>query len=180
MKLQILLTVLLVSLPVQGRAQGFVCERGPPAEAKPYDTLQPETLAGDFRLMQVMTSWETASSDTSEVSIRLATTEEKAEAKREGLGFFPRDITHVGLLTWSSEYDPFPVEADGATLYLGCRGCLDGSPNVLYVAAIADEGFWGLWRDYQTGIGRHFDTLNNPLPDPAGYFCAQRIRDARP
>jgi hypothetical protein len=67
------------------------------------------------------------------------------------------------------------AQIDGSLLYLGCRDCMDASPMVLRIIEVDERGFFGSWRDYQTGIGRLFDErTGEPLPDPAGYFCAWR------
>jgi len=107
----------------------------------------------------------------------MATPDERKEALLEGIGRMPRQLALVGEYHFSPEYRPMPVESDrdSGILYVGCRACLDASPWHLYIAAVSDGGFWGLWRDYQTGIGRAFDEAGHPLPDPAGLFCAKRV-----
>jgi hypothetical protein len=176
-RLAVVLSLLWLGLGLTSlRAQELECSRGPPSLSVSYDRAQPERLEGRFRLTLVRVSYEGDGAESlSELSLRRATPPEREEARREGLGYWPRNVTHVGTWSWSEEYRPFVAEADHAVLYLGCRNCLDGSPRVLRVAAVAEEGFWGLWRDYQTGIGRVFDSAGNRLPDPAGYFCAERV-----
>jgi hypothetical protein len=69
-----------------------------------------------------------------------------------------------------------PAEIDSSVLYIGCRDCTDASPLVLRVRALSASGFWGSWRDYQTGIGYVVDGKGKRAPDPAGHFCAIRVR----
>ena len=162
-------------------AQETPCEQGPVEAAESYDPARPESLSGSFRLVRVGTSWPVSApslADTAVLELHLATPEEKAEALREGIGRTPRSVTHVGTHRWSLESrPPRPVETEGdqPVIHVGCRFCFDAAPWVLYVAAVSEDGFWGLWRDYQTGTGRVFDDAGRRLPDPAGYFCAQRI-----
>lgn len=156
---------------------GYECSAGPPREAVAYSSDVSEALVGRFHLISVRTSFETGPGYPLELELRAATAEEKAEAKREGISYRPRGLTHVGQSASADYHKPFIAEADGAIIYLGCRLCIDGSPTVLYVAGVTDYGFWGLYRNYQTGIGRVVDSEGNWAPDPAGYFCAERIPD---
>jgi len=55
---------------------------------------------------------------------------------------------------------------------------MDGSPEHLRIESISDHGFWGRWANLQTGIVRIVDKAGKPLPDPAGYFCAERSSNA--
>jgi hypothetical protein len=70
-----------------------------------------------------------------------------------------------------------PAEVDDGVLYLGCRDCADASPDVLQVRRVSAAGFWGPWRNFQSGIGIAVDASGARLPDPVGLFCA--IRRAR-
>jgi len=158
-------------------AQGLDCRAGPSEDAVTYDGTRPELLEGRFLLTQITTSWDDEAT-TNEFSLRVTTPEERANAKRTGLGYFPRNVTHVGRLYVPEEYGPWPIEADGPIIYLGCRDCMDEmSRDVLRIAAVNERGIWGLWNNYQTGIGIVVDSLGHPLPNPAGYFCAERIAE---
>lgn len=175
-----LLSALALAVASGAGAQDVPCEYGPGRDAEPYDALRPESLVGRFQLVRIGTSWpEGAASltDTAELELHLATPEEQEEALREGIGRMPRAVTHVGRYYRSRQYGPdlAETEGDSGLIYVGCRPCLDASPWLLYVAAVSADGFWGLWKDNQTGIGRVFDDGGRPLPDPAGYFCARRI-----
>jgi hypothetical protein len=134
-------------------------------------------LAGSFEIFLVTTSWPEPVIYSGTLSLRVASVEEIEQAQEEGIGRIPRQITHAG--SHGRDGYSFPAEADGGMIYLGCVACVDASPEHLYVAAAAEGGLWGLWRDYQTGIGRVFDEDMNPLPDPAGYFCALRVSESQ-
>jgi len=70
---------------------------------------------------------------------------------------------------------PDPADVEDGVLYLGCRQCTDASPLQLHLIAETPAWLWGLWEDKQTGIGRLIDASRNWAPNPAGYFCAQRL-----
>lgn len=93
-----------------------------------------------------------------------------------GLGHQPRrDLRLLGEWRWNSKYPAEKAEWDAGTLYLGCRDCLDASPDYLRIEAVTATGFWGTWINHQSGIAHVVDDKGKPLPDPAGYFCAARL-----
>ena len=103
----------------------------------------------------------------------------RVQATKRRIGLFPRkDLQLEGSATpGSGGVRSQPAEVDAGIIYLGCRDCNDASPAVLRVHAISDAGFWGTWRDYQTGIGYVVDRAGKRAPDPSGYFCAIRVRE---
>jgi hypothetical protein len=174
-RVQVVRDTIQTDFELDAPPSSYECSAGPPREAVAYSSDLSEALVGRFYLISVRTSFETGPGYPLELELRATTAEEKAEARREGIGYRPRGLTHVGEFASSSYHKLFTAEADGAVIYLGCRHCIDASPTVLYVAAVTDDGFWGLYRNYQTGIGRVVDSEGNWAPDPAGYFCAERI-----
>lgn len=68
------------------------------------------------------------------------------------------------------------AEVEDGVLYLGCRECMDGSPDRLRPLAQTDAEVWGLWENPQDGFVRVADSAGNWLPNPAGHFCLRRIR----
>ena len=140
----------------------------------PLTSERVESLAGKFRLIQITTSF---ASDpvVSELELVVADSVVRARASERRLGHSPRrDLRLTGTRRWNRGQPVVPAEWDGDTLFLGCRDCLDGSPERLHVRAITPAGLWGSWVDYQTGIGRVLDRNRKELPNPAGYFCAKR------
>jgi hypothetical protein len=63
-----------------------------------------------------------------------------------------------------------------ARIILGDVGFFDGHVEGLTITAVASEGFWGWWKTEQ-GFEMTTDAATRRvLPDPAGYFCALRVR----
>jgi hypothetical protein len=160
------------SLPWRHSAVG--CS-SPPANATPVSAERVSTLTGRFRLTLVTTSF-TSPRSSSELTLRTPDSVARAGATVRALGHQPRrDLRLVGEWHWSAKYPAERAEWDSGTLYLGCRDCLDASPDHLRIESIDPAGFAGTWADYQTGIAHVVDDKGKPLPDPAGYFCAVRV-----
>lgn len=155
------------------------CDPLAPGDALPLDRAQINDLAGSFRLVKVLTShdkYPEHSIRRGGLSLQSPDSVQRAASRRRGLGYLQRaNLQFVGEVVWSTEYRE-SVEIDDGILYVGCRGCDDGSPTHLTITAVSPRGFWGTWRNYQTGIAFIVDReTGERLPDPAGYFCA--IRD---
>jgi hypothetical protein len=150
-------------------------------DAAPFDTAQLASLAGRSRLVEVITSlpanrapyiWEEGT-----LTLSRPTAEQLAASRIRGVGHYTRrDLRLVGtwlMKGWTRGADG--AEVDGDTLYLGCRDCLDGSPDLLQVTGMTHDRIWGTWRDDQTGIARAMDPITKqPLAELAGPFCAIR------
>jgi hypothetical protein len=64
----------------------------------------------------------------------------------------------------------------GSHLRLGPAGTLDAYVEHLTITAVSPEGFWGWWKA-EPGFKLTLDrTSGRRLPDPAGFFCALRVR----
>ena len=151
------------------------CSENPPSDATPLTSEQVSSLAGKFRVTQITTSFASEPA-VSELELLVADSVTRARASERRLGHSPRrDLRLTGTWRWNRDQRAEPAEWDGDTLFLGCRDCLDGSPERLRVRAIAPAQLWGSWVDYQIGIVRVFDRNGKELPNPAGYFCATRI-----
>jgi hypothetical protein len=143
-------------------------------------------LAGSFRLVEVLTSFGTDSTELHasrlDLTLALADSVTVADSRMRRLGHRPRaDLRLTGSVRWPSIERPDTAEVDGLTLYLGCRDCLDASPDVLTITHVSPRGFWGRWENRQTGIGRAADARTGEwLPNPAGYFCAWRVTTEQP
>lgn len=151
------------------------CSESLPADATPLTPERVSSLAGKFRVIQITTSFASEPA-VSEVELLVADSVTRARASERRLGHSPRrDLRLTGTWRWNRDQPAEPAEWDGDTLFLGCRDCLDGSPERLRIRAITPAQFWGSWVDLQTGMIRVFDRNGKKLPNPAGYFCATRI-----
>lgn len=143
------------------------------------DTALVATMPGEYRVVQVTTSYPDGVYRRNEtgLTLRLPDSTERRRATVRVFGHVPRfNLQLVG--TWRPRGDSgraFPAEVDGGVLFLGCRDCLDASPDVLVIRELTGDGFRGSWRDYQTGLAHVVDERGRMLPDPAGHFCAFRI-----
>lgn len=138
-------------------------------------------LAGTFRVAEVLTSFGTDSAERQvsrlELTLSLADSTTVADARVRRFGHFPRAALQLtGSVRGPTIEHTDRAEVDGLTLYLGCRDCLDASPDVLTITHVSPQGFWGHWEHRQTGIARAEDARTGEwLPNPAGFFCAQRV-----
>ena len=64
----------------------------------------------------------------------------------------------------------------GDHLRLGQSGDVDAYTEHLVVTAVAPDGFWGWWKAEPGWEVRIDGRTQHALPDPAGYFCALRVR----
>jgi hypothetical protein len=64
----------------------------------------------------------------------------------------------------------------GDHLRLGQSGALDARTEHLVITAVAPDGFWGWWKAESGWEISVDDSTQHVLPDPAGYFCALRMR----
>jgi len=56
-----------------------------------------------------------------------------------------------------------------------CQTCFDAQWVYYTITEVRPNGFIGHWVDPQTGIGKLVDRKGRELPNPEGYFCAERI-----
>jgi hypothetical protein len=142
---------------------------------------KPTNLAGDYELIQVQT--QPVAGSVSSGHLHLAPLDSTARAG--SVGGTARDLT--GWLestdsrmsrTNAASRDPARPGAvlAGEHLMVGDVGYFDGHADQLTITAVAPEGFWGWWRASE-GWEVAMDTkTGRVLPDPAGYFCALRVR----
>jgi hypothetical protein len=71
---------------------------------------------------------------------------------------------------------PEDAEVEDGVLFLGCRYCMDGSPDRLRLVAQTPEKVWGIWENPETGFVQLTDSTGHAIPNPAGYFCLRRIQ----
>lgn len=140
------------------------------------------SLGGQYDLIQVRT--QPTAGVTSVGRLHLAQPDSLSRAT--SVGGAARDLigwleTVEGDTTWhpgagSRDPDQPGVVLGGDHLRLGRPGSLDAPVEHLTITAVAPEGFWGWWKaDPGWGITTDSST-RRVLPDPAGYFCALRVR----
>lgn len=158
------------------------CEPGvPPTAQHPIGTRARE-LAGDYDLIQVQTQPVPGLVGTG----RLHLAPLDSAARAGAVGGAARDL--VGWLvpgrrdktTWADATSRDPNRPGallaGDHLVLGNIGLTYGYTERLTITAVAPEGFWGWWQA-QPGVEMSTDpATRRPRPDPAGYFCALRVR----
>ncbi len=145
----------------------------------PYSDSSRDFLAGTFDLQLV---WISPGAETgrpqierSRLTLTAVDSATRIAAMARTIGHERRaDLRFVGERVRSDDSYRQTAEVDDGVPILGCRDCTDASPTVLEVVGVGPDGFLGLWRNYQTGIGRVMDRSGKPAPDPAGYFCARR------
>jgi hypothetical protein len=160
------------------------CPELAPAGARPYDysddTKAPE-LAGTYALTMVTTS---AGGQPLFITRRLWLSPTDSAHQSVGLAYRPL----AGVISWDDTTSRRPalgstpslgdtVEVVSGRLYLGCRQCLDQGPTELRIIAVTSSEFWGIWEDPMYGSGTVLtDSINRVLPNPAGHYCARRLR----
>lgn len=153
----------------------------PPTAMNPI-ALHPALLAGEYELNQVQ-SQPTSGAVTSG---RLHLASMDSATKVGAMGDAVRDL--IGWLdldggdpAWRAAVSSRDSERPGAVLVgqhlrLGLPGQPDALVHMLTITAVAPEGFWGWWRA-DPGVAVRTDPgTDRVLPDPAGYFCALRVK----
>ena len=152
------------------------CSETPPSDAVPATSDRIPSLAGHFSLITVTTSWGEGRGRGYRTELELHRPDTAiVVAMSKRMLAKPKDLRLIGSERWSKTYPPEEAEWDAGTLYIGCRHCLDGSPQFYRITALSPRGFWGTWIDDQTGLVRNIDRDGKPLPHPSGYFCATRL-----
>lgn len=157
---------------------GFGSEKcgEPPASAEAFSVDKLPWMVGRFRVTFVTTSFERSTSH-NELELFAADSATRMQARERRIGHRPRrDLRLVGRDYWDPHRPAESAEWDDGILYLGCRDCIDGSPDKLTISAISENGFWGRWRNDQSGFAHVLDSHGQLAPDPAGHFCARRIK----
>jgi hypothetical protein len=153
-----------------------------PASAQHPLAIPPRALAGDYELIQVQSQPVAGV-----VSLgRLHLSPLDSVARAGAVGGAARDL--IGWLdpargdsAWraiAASRDPAHPGAAlaGQHLRVGEVGNLEGYREHLTITAVAPEGFWGWWKG-DPGLDARTDAqTGRALPDPAGYFCALRVR----
>jgi hypothetical protein len=139
-------------------------------------------LAGEYDLIQVRTQPVAGITSVS----RLHLEQPDSQARAAAVGGAARDL--VGWLdpvegdtTWrpgagSRDPDQPGSVLAGDHLRLGQPGSPDAHVEHLTITAVALDGFWGWWRADPGWEITTDSATKRVLPDPAGYFCALRVR----
>jgi hypothetical protein len=158
------------------------CAPAVPSTAQHPITRPAGSLAGDYELVQVQTQ-PTAGLMTAG---RLHLAVPDSAARAGAVGGAARDLigwleTIQGDSAWhpgAGSRDPNNPGAvlAGNHLRLGRFGDVNAHSEHLSITAIAPEGFWGWWKA-EPGMEVTLEArTGRVLPDPAGYFCALRVR----
>lgn len=148
-----------------------------------FEAAQMDSLVGRYRVAEVITSLPSNRApyiwNEGTLTLRRPSAAELAASRVRGIGYRPRqNLRLVG--TWSMKGWPRSdaAEVDAGVLYLGCRDCMDGSPDQLRVLGMSRDRVWGTWRDFQTGFAVAIDPITKePLTEISGRFCA--VRESR-
>ena len=153
-----------------------------PAGAAPLEADSVEHLAGAFDMYQV---WLSSRQRTIHYRLELIPSDSLTRFYEDrGLLRIRRgDRPLMGTLRLldpprPKEFGPWSagVVLEGATLYVGCRGCNDANPTQYLLIAQTPTLLWGLWENFQTGIDYLAHPDGSRAPNPAGYFCMRRAR----
>lgn len=168
--------------PSQSAAGPERCGPAVPATAQHPVVRRAVSLAGQYDLIQVRTQPVAGI-----VSVgRLHLEKPDSSARAAAVGGAARDL--IGWLeavegdtTWRSgagSRDPSHPGAvlAGDHLRLGQPGSFDAHLEHLTITAVAADGFWGWWKADPGWEITTDSTTRRVLPDPAGYFCALRVR----
>jgi hypothetical protein len=169
----------------QPRASAVSPERcGPtvPETAQHPVSIPARELAGDYDLIQVRTQPAPRASSTGQLHLMPVDSAARAAAVggavRDLIGWFDRKTGDRDRRADAGSRDPSQPGAvlAGSHLRLGQSGNLESYVEHLTITAVSPEGFWGWWKA-EPGFELTQDQRSGrTLPDPAGYFCALRVR----
>jgi hypothetical protein len=139
-------------------------------------------LAGDYDLIQVRTQPAPAARSSGPLHLMPVDSAARAAAVggavRDLIGWFDRETGDWDRRADARSRDPSQPGAvlAGSHLRLGQTGSLESYVEQLTITAVSPEGFWGWWKA-EPGFELIQDQRSGRmLPDPAGYFCALRVR----
>jgi hypothetical protein len=158
------------------------CKPAVPTDAQHPIAARPAALAGDYELIQVRT--QSVAGVVSSGRLHLAALDSATRAGSVGgavrdlvgwLELAKGDTAWTAIVASRDPAHPGAVLA-GQHLWLGRGGDLEGYREHLTITAVDPQGFWGWWKA-EPGLGVSTDpSTGRVLADPAGYFCALRVR----
>lgn len=146
------------------------CRATAGSAARAFYPRDPERLAGVYELVSVYASGgDSAVAWLTELRLAVST---------DSLGYPRLTGTHLEQRQLEGT-DSVITLRRGVTLerdilYLGPPLQLDWSAPQYRVLALVPGGFWGYWHHALWGNVELRGPDNRPIPDPAGWFCAQR------
>jgi hypothetical protein len=158
------------------------CGPSVPANAQHPITSRAGALTGEYELIQVRT--QPVAGVVTRGLLHLAPLDSVARAGAAGgaardlIGWFdPTAGERTGLPEAGSRDATTPgAVLTGDHLRLGQPGAGDSPVEHLTITAVAPEGFWGWWKAMEAWEVTVKTKPQRVLPDPAGYFCALRVR----
>jgi hypothetical protein len=152
------------------------------ANARPYDPGYVEDLAGTYEIRIVPTSYGTTRA-VSRAGLLLAVPDtlrryypEHFRGSHALLGQRLAGMWRHPGATITEALDEVSIE--GGVLYIGCRQCLDASPDHFQIEHVSPIGSWGHWENPLTGLWVIVDSAGRQLPKPSGFYCAIRVDNA--
>jgi hypothetical protein len=138
-------------------------------------------LIGDFVLVQVAT--QPAGEPTVSGRLHLAKPDTTIPLPRlrrwpDLLGWFESPDATPGWRASTSSRDPLNpgVTVENFGMRIGEQYMNDAAGDDFRITAMTRDGFWGWWKS-DLGIAIALDTVaHRVIPDPAGYFCATRVK----
>ena len=153
-----------------------------PETAQHPMALPATALAGDYQLVQVRTQPSPGSVRRGRLHFMPVDSASRAAsvggAVRDLIGWFdPMDGDNLSQVQAASRDPEHPgAVLAGSHLRLGQAGSLNAYVDHLTITAVSRDGFWGWWKE-EPGLDVAVDrNTGRRLPDPAGFFCALRVR----
>jgi hypothetical protein len=158
------------------------CDPGVPGRAQHPMAIKPADLAGDYELIEVET--QPSAGSTSSGRLHLAPLDSTTRAGAVGgavrnlIGWLePTTGIRMSRTNAAARDSARPqVVLAGEHLTIGDVGSVNGNVDHLTITAVATDGFWGWWRATRGWEVTVEPKTRRVMPDPAGYFCALRVR----
>ena len=138
-------------------------------------------LAGTFRLVQVENadSLSLPYAFESALTLQIADSAERIRSRARRIPLKSGDRQLIGIRRWPDRQPDDSAEVTHATLFVGCRQCFDAGADGFFIDHISFTGFSGTWYG-SMGNSVRVNSKGRTLPDPGGYFCAQRLEHRSP
>ena len=141
-----------------------------------YSMQLQQKLVGKFHVIQVDTTWPGHANvyERSVLTLNIADDAAQAKARSEALFNHLRTIQLVGESKSTNAKLAEYADLDSTRITIGCQHCVDAALTSLHVASFTPTAFYGTW---YADLGNYVIVRDGQrAPEPAGYFCALRIR----